>query len=138
LLDVNQHNAVVKGHIDNPGGRLRAGQFVSCTVQLPPPEGVVEIPISAVVDDGRQAGVFVQPDAARPQFTPRRIDLTHRLDRTALVRSALPPGQPARTPPEKAEDLLPRRPLRHGERVLATGVLELKKELEDLQAKAPQ
>jgi cobalt-zinc-cadmium efflux system membrane fusion protein len=136
LIDVNQHNAVVKGHIDNPGGRLRAGQFVSCTVQLPPPPpgDVVEIPMSAIVDDGRQCVVFVQPDASKPHFTMRRVEITHRFDRTAFVRSKLPQGRPALTAEEKAEGLLPREPLKEGDRVLTTGVLELKKELEDRQA----
>jgi cobalt-zinc-cadmium efflux system membrane fusion protein len=138
LIDVNQHNAVVKGHIDNPGGRLRAGQFVSCTIQLEAPRDVVEIPMSALVDDGRQCVVFVQPDPSKPHFTLRRVDVTHRFDRTAFVRSTLPEGQPALTPEEKAEGLLPRQPLEPGTWVLTSGVLELKKELEDRQAKFGQ
>jgi cobalt-zinc-cadmium efflux system membrane fusion protein len=136
LIDVNQHSAVVKGHIDNPGGRLRAGQFVTATVNLPPPEGVVEIPTGAIVDDGRQCVVFVQPDPAKPQFTLRRVEVTHRFDQSVFVRTRLPKGTPELTPQEKEQGLLPREPLREGERVLTTGVLELKKELEDRESKA--
>ena len=45
LIDPNQHTAVIKGYVDNPGERLRAGQYVTATVPIPPPAGVVEIPI---------------------------------------------------------------------------------------------
>jgi cobalt-zinc-cadmium efflux system membrane fusion protein len=129
LIDVNQHSAVVKGHIDNPGGRLRAGQFVSAAVELPPPERVAEIPTGAVVDDGKQCVVFVQRDPARPEYTLRRVEVTHRFDQTVYVRSRLPGG-------EEEEGLLPRQPDRAGELVLTAGVLELKKELEDRESGA--
>jgi cobalt-zinc-cadmium efflux system membrane fusion protein len=138
LIDVNQHNAVVKGHIENPGGRLRGGQFVSCTIQLPVPENVVEIPMSAVVDDGRQCVVFVQSDAARQHFTLRRIEVTHRFDKTAFVRSKLTRKEQEPTTQEKEEGLLPRQSLLAGERVLTTGVLELKRELEDRESKSAE
>jgi cobalt-zinc-cadmium efflux system membrane fusion protein len=136
LIDVNQHNAVVKGHIDNPEGRLRGGQFVSCTVQLPPPEDVVEVPVSAVVDDGRQCVVFVQPDPARSEYTMRRVEVSHRFEKTLFVRSRLTAKQQELTADDKEQGLLPRTPLRPGERVLTTGVLELKRELEDRESKS--
>src|SRR5262249_32817544 len=131
-----QHSAVVKGHIDNPGGRLRAGQFVTAAIRLPPPQGVVEIPTGAVVDDGRQCAVFVQPDPAAPLFTLRRVEGTPRFDQSVYVRRRLPRGAPALTRAEKDQGLLPREPLREGERVLAEGVLELKKELEGGESEA--
>ena len=69
LIDPNQHTAVVRGHIPNPDGLLRAGQFVTATVELLPPKDVVEVPISAVVEDGKDSIVFVQTDPKNP-FTP--------------------------------------------------------------------
>jgi cobalt-zinc-cadmium efflux system membrane fusion protein len=143
LLDVNQHNAVVKGHIDNPPGKdgtpvLRGGQFVSCRILLPPPENVVEVPITAIVDDGRQCVVFVQPDASKPQFTLRRVKVVQRFEKTAFVRTRLTDREQERTPEEKEMELLPPRPLSPGERVLTTGALELKKELEDRESKASE
>ncbi len=134
LIDVNQHSAVVKGHIDNPGGRLRGGLYITATIELPPPDDVVEIPTSAIVDDGRQCVVFVQENAEKPEYTLRRIELTHRFDRTAFVRSKLPADQPPLSTEEKDAGLLPRQPLPQGARVLTTGVLELKRELEDRQS----
>jgi cobalt-zinc-cadmium efflux system membrane fusion protein len=149
-IDVNQHSVVVKGHIDNPGGRLRGGQFITATINLPPPDDVVEIPTTAVVDDGRQCLVFVQTNARKHQYTLRRVVVTHRFDKTVFVRSdrrtALEKQWDAlltslfgegdnRTQEEIDLGLLPREPLRVGERVLTTGALELKKELEDQQSK---
>ena len=87
LIDPNQHTAVIKGYVDNPGQRIRAGQYVTATVKIPPPDDVVEIPVDALVDDGRQSLVFVQPDAAKHQFTMRRVQVTHRFEHTVFVRS---------------------------------------------------
>lgn len=131
LIDPNQHTAVIKGHIPNPGGRLRGGLFASLTIVLPPPPDTVEIPIDAVVDDGKQCVVFVQADPAKENYTMRRVLLTHRFEKTAFVRSVLKPEDKLLKPGERDQGVLPPEPLRAGERVILSGVLELKKELED-------
>ncbi|MBV9125880.1 MAG: efflux RND transporter periplasmic adaptor subunit, partial [Planctomycetes bacterium] len=131
LIDPNQHTAVVMGHIDNPNGVLRGGQFITATVAMPPPPDVVEIPITAVVEDGKQSLVFVQPDAEKPNYTMRRVQVSHRFDRTAYVRSSPIPKDQQRTPEEEEQGLLPKESLRPGERVLTSGVLELKAALLD-------
>jgi cobalt-zinc-cadmium efflux system membrane fusion protein len=131
LIDPNQHTAVIKGYIDNPRGLIRAGQFVTATVQLPPPPDVVEVPTDAVVDDGQQCVVFVQTDPAKHYYTMRRVELTQRFDQTVFVRSKPLPGD-ARHPSEEAElGILPVAPLLPGERILQTGVGELKAALLD-------
>ena len=28
MIDPNQHTAIIKGYVDNPGKRIRAGQYV--------------------------------------------------------------------------------------------------------------
>jgi cobalt-zinc-cadmium efflux system membrane fusion protein len=86
LIDPNQHTAVIKGYIDNPGRAIRAGQFISATVRVPPPEDVVEIPVDALVEDGQYSVVFVQPDPAKPYFSMRRVQPTHRFEKTIFVR----------------------------------------------------
>ena len=131
LIDLNQHTAVIKGHIPNPGGSLRGAQFASLTIALPPPPDTVEIPIDAVVDDGRQCVVFVQADPAKENYTMRRVLLTHRFEKTAFVRSVLKPEDKLLKPGDREQGVLPPEPLRPGERVILSGVLELKKELED-------
>src|SRR5262249_49170310 len=96
----------------------------------------VEIPTSALADNGKQCVVFVQSAADRPHYTLRRVQVTHRFDQTAFVRSELTNAEAALSREEKELGLLPRQPLRAGERGLAAGVLELKQELEDRESKA--
>jgi cobalt-zinc-cadmium efflux system membrane fusion protein len=136
LLDPNMHTAVVKGYIPNPDGRVRAGQFASASVELPPPPDVVEVPLTALVDDGKLSFLFVQPDPAKPQFTLRRVIVTHRFDRTAFVKSKLTPKDTERTPEQVKKGIPAAEPLRPGERYLTTGALELRAALEDLLSKA--
>lgn len=135
LIDPNQHTAVIKGYIDNPHEQIRAGQFVSCTVQIPPPTGVVEVPIDAVVEDGKYAVVFVETDPVKHYYTMRRVQVTHRFEKTAFVRSK-PFGKDEQlTSEEKEQAMLPFEPLRPGERVVRSGVGELKAALIDLESR---
>ena len=135
MIDPNQHTAVIKGYVDNPGKQIRAGQYVTATVKIPPPDDVVEIPVDALVDDGRQSLVFVQPDAAKHQFTMRRVQVTHRFDRTVFVRNTPIPKEEQLTALEAEEGLLPKEPLRPGERVLLAGSVELKRVVIDLESR---
>jgi cobalt-zinc-cadmium efflux system membrane fusion protein len=132
LIDPNQHTAVIKGYVENPGNRLRAGQFISASVNVPPPENVVEIPIDALVDDGRQSIVFVQPEANEGQFVMRRVKVTHRFEKTVFVRSVLVPEIERSTTPANEQRLLPE-PLLPGERILTSGAVELKAALGDME-----
>jgi cobalt-zinc-cadmium efflux system membrane fusion protein len=136
LLDPNQHTLVVKGYIDNPGGELRAGQFVTATVNLPPPPGVVEVPLVALAEDGKQSFVFVQPDPNQPRYTMRRVKVTHRFEKSAFVRSRLTPAEEKMPAEESAQGMRPYEPLKPGERFIVSGVLELRSALEDKESKA--
>jgi cobalt-zinc-cadmium efflux system membrane fusion protein len=131
LIDPNQHTAVVRGHIPNPHGLLRAGQFVTATVELLPPKDVVEVPIGALVEDGKDSIVFVETDPKDATYTMRRVDVTNRFDRTAYVRSTPLTKEEERAAKEAGQSSLPTEPLREGERVLTTGSLELKTALEN-------
>jgi cobalt-zinc-cadmium efflux system membrane fusion protein len=139
IIDPNQHTAVVKGHIDNKDGKLRAGQFISATVALQPPPDVVEVPVDAVVEDGQQCVVFVQadPEEHPDQFTMRRVQLTHRFDKTVFVRSKPFAKEEQPTTEEKELGILSREPLRPGERLIQSGVGELKAALLDKES-APE
>lgn len=134
LIDQNTHTAVVKGFIKNEGRALRAGQYVTATIDLPREENVVEVPMAAIADDGRQAVVFVQPDPTKPLYTMRRVLLTHRFDKVAFVKSVLTDADIALGREQVKDGLLPFSPLQRGDRVLTSGILELKKELDDRQS----
>ncbi len=135
MIDPNQHTAVIKGYVENPGKRIRAGQYVTATVRIPPPTDVVEIPTDALVEDGLQSLVFVQPDAAKHQFTMRRVQVTQRFDRKVFVRNTPIPKEDQITTQEAEEGLLPKEPLRPGERVLLSGVVELKATVQELESR---
>jgi cobalt-zinc-cadmium efflux system membrane fusion protein len=135
LIDPNQHTAVVKGYIDNPSGQLRAGQFVSATVQVAPPDDVVEVPLTALAEDGKHSFVFVQTDPAKHNYTMRRVKVTLRFETVAFVRTRLTPDESKLTPAEVKQGLQPLQPLKAGERILTTGVLELRAALEDRMSK---
>jgi cobalt-zinc-cadmium efflux system membrane fusion protein len=134
LIDPNQHTAIIKGYIDNPEGRLRAGQFISASVQVPPPDGVVEVPIDAIAEDGQQCVVFVQPDPTKHQYTMRRVIVVQRFDTFAFIRSEPIAEAERLTAEEKELGLQPREPLQAGERILACGVVELKAALTEKEA----
>ena len=127
LIDPNQHTAVVRGHIPNPDGLLRAGQFVTATVELLPPKNVVEVPISAVVEDGKDSIVFVQtdPERTRLHHAPRASDQPLRPNGLCAQRAR---DQETRSLPRErmGNRPCPRSRLREGERVLTAGALELK------------
>jgi cobalt-zinc-cadmium efflux system membrane fusion protein len=125
LIDPNQHTAVLKGHVDNREGRLRAGQYIAATITLPPAAGEVVLPAAAVVEEGGRAFVFVQPDARRPFYEERRVRVVRRSHDAAHVGSRL-------TPAQERQGLNAVRP---GERVVTAGALELKTLLDDLKAR---
>jgi cobalt-zinc-cadmium efflux system membrane fusion protein len=112
LIDPNQHTVAVSGSLDNAGGKLRPGQFVIAS--LPLPAGVPEtaIPASALVEQGADAFVFVQPDPDRPSYELRRVTVVRRGRDVVHVRWRQQPG----------------------ERLVTAAAVELKALLDDLQA----
>ena len=56
---------------------------------MPPMEGIVEIPLSALAEDGRLSFVFVQTDPDKFEYKMRRVQVVRRFEETAYVRSEL-------------------------------------------------
>jgi len=135
LIDPMQHTAIIKGYIDNPREQVRAGQYISATVRIPPPRDVVEVPIDAVVEDGKYSVVFVQTDPNKHDYTMRRVQLTHRFEKVAFIRSTPFAEKERLTPEEKEQNMLPLEPLLPGDRILKNGVGELKAALLDLESR---
>jgi membrane fusion protein, heavy metal efflux system len=138
IIDPNDHTAKVKGHIDNKEGRLLAGKMISAKVELPPPPDVVEVPPSAVGDDGQQSIVFVETDAQKQYYTMRRVELVRRFEKSVFVRSKPFGKDESRTLEEEELGMLPKQPLLPGERILGTGVGELKSALLEKESQPPK
>jgi cobalt-zinc-cadmium efflux system membrane fusion protein len=81
------------------------------------------------VDDGKQTLVFVQSTQEKTEFTMRRVEVTHRFETTAFVRSSDIPDDEQPKAEEREEGMLPKQPLKVGDRVLTRGAVELKAEL---------
>jgi cobalt-zinc-cadmium efflux system membrane fusion protein len=124
LIDPNQHTAVVKGHIDNPDGHWRAGQFVTASITLPPAPGEVSLPAAAVVDTGTKTFVLIQPDPMKLVFEQRRVLVVRRGEDRVHIRSRL-------TPEQERQGY---QTVRLGDRVVTSGAVEIKALLDDLEA----
>ncbi len=128
IVDPNQHTAAVMGWLDNRDGRLRAGQFVTAEVELPLLEVEVELPASAVMQDGERSVVFVAADAKGTEVKRRVVAVAGRGDGVVYV-CAQPKGAQLS---EGCQPLLP------GEWVVAAGIVELDGALETALATAPE
>jgi cobalt-zinc-cadmium efflux system membrane fusion protein len=127
IIEPNQRTPILRGSVENPSGRLLSNQSLSATVELPAPPGEVIIPTTALVEDGQDSIVFVQPDPARSEFTMRPVSVVRRNHDVVYVRSRrLPTNRP------EAKALQP------GERVVRTGAVQMKAALEDLQARTSE
>jgi cobalt-zinc-cadmium efflux system membrane fusion protein len=93
IIDPNQHTALAVGHVENPEGRLKVGQTVTATVELPPAGDEVEIPATALVEDGRESVVFIQSDESKLRFMQRPVEVARRLQDVVILKSgAVRPG----------------------------------------------
>jgi len=77
-------------------------------------------------------------DAAKPQYTMRRVQVSHRFEEKVFVRSTPIPKKEQLTAKEPDEGLLPIEPLLPGERVLQSGAGELKAALLNLESQPKQ
>lgn len=117
MIDPNQHTALVTGRIQNPDGLLKIGQFVTVSLTLAVPPDELELPVDAVVEDGRESVVFVQSAAAGNHFVRTPVQVTRRFRDGICVRSG---GG-----------------VKRGDRLVTAGSLLLKDAMEDLPAPKP-
>jgi cobalt-zinc-cadmium efflux system membrane fusion protein len=123
VVDVSQHTVLVMGDVENPGGLLRAGQFITARVDVPPADDKLELPTSALVEDGQESVVFVQAKPAEPEYRLCPVKVLSR-DRDRVIVAA-PAGAAA-----DAASLKP------GAWVVTSGAVELRTLLESLAAGA--
>jgi len=113
VIEPTQHTALARGEVENPHNELKIGQFVTVTIELPAPHDQIALPAAAVVEDGRQSFVFVQPNPDEPQFVRRAVHVLRRFRDEIYVKS-----------PEKELQL--------GDHVVTSGALMLQNALEQL------
>jgi cobalt-zinc-cadmium efflux system membrane fusion protein len=113
VIDPNQHTALVTGRVENSDGLLKVGQFVTVSVELPPPAGQVELPAEAVIEDGRHSIVFVRPDPSSERYIRKDLRVVRRF-RDVVYAAAEPGG------------------VRPGDEVVTSGAILLRDALETL------
>jgi cobalt-zinc-cadmium efflux system membrane fusion protein len=124
IIDPTQHTATVIGWVDNSRRQMKVGQFITAEIHLPEQPGEVCVPSSAVIDDGNRSIVMVAGNDSRTVLKRRSIAIVRRGTEHTCIRI-----QP--TADEKAAGA---EPLREGELVVSSGVLELEGALENLQS----
>jgi cobalt-zinc-cadmium efflux system membrane fusion protein len=86
VIDQAQHTALVTGRVENPSGDLKLGQFVMVTIELPPRKDELEVPVTAVIEDGRDSFIFVQDTLQENQFLRKSVNVVRRSRDTIYVR----------------------------------------------------
>jgi len=119
VIDPNQHTAITWGHIPNPDGRLRVGQFVEAKIVIPTSREWVEFSPRALVDAGDRVYVFVALNEALTRVQRREVQLKRRTSKSVFISLSGPHG------------------LQPGTRVLTRGVMELSAVLDELQSSLP-
>jgi cobalt-zinc-cadmium efflux system membrane fusion protein len=114
IIDTTQHTALAIGTVENPNLELKIGQGVTATVAVPPNPGEVEVPTSALIEDGKSSVVFVQPDPKVPQYVRRPVVVTRRQYDVVYVAAGSALGG-----------------VRPGEQVVVGGALQLNQVLTD-------
>jgi cobalt-zinc-cadmium efflux system membrane fusion protein len=91
IVDPSDHTARIMGRVQNRDGRLKAGQFITATIDLPPDPNEVEVPAGALVEDGSESVVFVQPQEGKDVFVQRHVQVARRTRDLVYIRSVLKP-----------------------------------------------
>jgi membrane fusion protein, heavy metal efflux system len=126
IIDPNQHTALVMGWVDNSRGRLRVGQFITARIDVSQRAPEVAIPAAAMIEQGSRQIVFVRPDPHDERFVLRRVAVSRRTAERVFVRTEVSGAQ-------RGEGI---RPLKPGEQVVSSGVVQLASTLTMLQAEA--
>lgn len=126
VIDPKQHTGIVMGWVGNSDGRLKVAQFITATIQLPPPAGEVAIPVDAAIDDGAHCRVFVADDSMGRRVTERKVMVARHATDVVYLRNEL-------TPEEESDGMCRLEP---GEMVITEGNVELASALEELRSSA--
>ena len=122
IIDPNQHTALLKGFVDNSRGELRVGQFVTANIKIPPAANELEIPTSALVEDGHDSVVFVQVPNEKNEFQRRKVTVLRRYQDVVYVLS-------------NSDD---KNSLKAGDKIISGGAVLLNEAMSDLPVESPK
>jgi len=141
-IEPSQHTPTVVGYLEkdkdapkdktDPERTRLVGQYVTATIFVPPTRDTVEIPAEALNEVGGQALVFVETNAAKRDYTLRRVPVQARYKDVVVIRSKLSKDDEEVSKLEQQKGRRPIEPLREGDRVITRGVVELTAALEEL------
>jgi cobalt-zinc-cadmium efflux system membrane fusion protein len=83
---------LISGRVENTDRSLLVGEFVTVTVELPAPKGEIEVPTDAVIEDGRESIVFVQPNPKELRFVRTRVSVTRRFHDVVYLKADTSPA----------------------------------------------
>ncbi len=89
VIDPNQHTALVSGHVDNPNGELKIGQSVTVSLKRPASAWELIVPTDALVEDGVESIVIVQPDPTKLEYERRRVRVLRRTRDWVYIQEGL-------------------------------------------------
>jgi cobalt-zinc-cadmium efflux system membrane fusion protein len=130
IIDPDSHTGVVMGWLDNSRENLAANQFITATVALPADPHLVTIPSTALIEQGYASYVFVETNAARHEFTRRKVDVKRRWRHSVYVCRGADEAVEANGCGADS--------LKVGERVIVSGVLEFSAELDAAKSRSAE
>jgi cobalt-zinc-cadmium efflux system membrane fusion protein len=128
VIDPNVHAALIKGPMPNPEGKLLVGEFITAVLDIPAFPGELEIPTTALVEDGQHHVVFVLADGAKSPaeryraFQLRPVSVVRRGEEVVQISNHGARDESLRLPP-----------LKPGDQIVTAGALEMWAKLRDLQ-----
>ena len=92
MVDPETRTARLMAVVNNTDQQLKPGMFVEVGLPGAAQSSVIELPRTAVVDQGGETFVFVQPEAGRERFRRQRVAVEPAGDGTVQVLSGLSVG----------------------------------------------
>jgi Cu(I)/Ag(I) efflux system membrane fusion protein len=92
MVDANRRTVRVRAVLDNPDGRLKPGMLARARLQVSEDNALL-IPVSAVLQTGKRALVYVQQAADNLSFVGREVTLGRRFGEHFQVLAGLDEGE---------------------------------------------
>jgi cobalt-zinc-cadmium efflux system membrane fusion protein len=88
VIDPNQHTALITGCVDNLNGDLKIGQFVTVSIERCHCDKDLVLPADAVIEDGRESVVYVQPKEGSHEYERRIVKVEKRTRQEIFLKES--------------------------------------------------